>query len=98
MSDEAASRPAPPRKRKDHPTGRRRLDGEVLDVASAGELLGATEKLVRARVSRGLLPHRRWSGRVIFIRSELLEFMRRLDGVGLDGALQNVAARNWGHA
>ncbi len=59
----------PPRKRKGQGSGPRRLNGVVLDVPAAAELLGATEKVVRARAARGLLPWRRWGGRILFLLS-----------------------------
>ncbi|MCI0371430.1 MAG: helix-turn-helix domain-containing protein [candidate division NC10 bacterium] len=82
-----------PRKQKGQASGPRRLDGTVLDVAAAAELLGVTEKLVRARAARGLLPWRRWGGRVLFLREELLAFMGALPGVSVQQALENVGAR-----
>ncbi|MGH7388850.1 MAG: helix-turn-helix domain-containing protein [Candidatus Rokuibacteriota bacterium] len=86
----------PPRKRAGLPTGPRRLDGEVLDVAGVAQLLGATEKTVRARVARQLLPHRRWGGRVVFMRAELMTFLSKLEGVSVNQALANVAGRGTG--
>lgn len=83
----------PPRKQKGQASGPRRLAGAVLDVAAAGELLGVTEKVVRARAARGLLPWRRWGGRVLFLREELLAFMAALPGVSIQQALENVGAR-----
>jgi hypothetical protein len=84
----------PPAKQSGHATGRRRLAGELLDVAGAAELLGLTEKAVRARVARRCLPFRRWAGRIVFRRAELLEFVEKLDGVGLGEALANASARD----
>jgi hypothetical protein len=81
----------PPVKKAGVPTGRRRFDGEVLDVTGVTGLLGGTDKMVRSRVSRGLIPHRRWGGRVIFLRSEVLAFLARLEGVTPDEALVNIA-------
>lgn len=83
----------PPRKQKGQASGPRRLDGAVLDVAAAAELLGVTENLVRARAARGLLPWRRWGGRVLFLRDELLAFVATLPGVSVQQALENVGAR-----
>jgi hypothetical protein len=86
--------PTPPRKRKGMKSGRRRLDGEVLDVAAGAELIGETEKATRSQIARGLLPYRRLGGRVVLLRSELLEYLRRLPGVTLAQALENGRARN----
>ncbi len=82
----------PPAKRAGVATGRRRLDGEVLDVAGVALLLGMTEKTVRARVARQLLPHRRWGSRVVFLRVEVLAFLAKLNGVTVAEALQRQQA------
>lgn len=83
----------PPAKKAGVRTGRRRFDGEVLDVTGASDLIGAEDKTIRARVARGLIPHRRWGGRIIFLRSELLAFLASLEGVTADEALANIARR-----
>lgn len=49
--------------------------------------------MVRARVERRLLPFVRWSGRVCFLRSELLHFLQALDGITAEQAISNVRAR-----
>jgi hypothetical protein len=93
----------PPRKKAGVPTGPRRFDGEVvLDVAAVTQMLTGEPageekkagKVVRSRVARGLLPHRRWGGRIIFLRSEILTFLDKLPGVTSEQALENIAARN----
>jgi hypothetical protein len=90
---------APPTKQKGHKTGARRLDGAVKDVASiAAKYYGGSEektaeKKVRADVARGLLPHHRLGGRIIFLDEELTEFFRRLPGVTVAEALANQAVR-----
>jgi hypothetical protein len=73
--------------------GRRRLAGEVLDVAATAAFLGATEDFVRSRARRGLLPWRRWAGRVVFLRSELSSFLSGLEGVSAEQARANLHAR-----
>src|SRR5262245_23852843 len=83
----------PPPKRAGHATGRRRFDGEVLDVAAGAAFLGTTEKAVRARVARRLLPHRRLNGRVVMLRGELLAFLDALPGISTVQALANIAQR-----
>lgn len=84
----------PPTKKAGLPTGRRRFDGgEVLDVTGAAGVFGTKDKMIRARVARGEIPYRRWQGRIIFIRSELLVFLSKLEGVTADEALSNIAQR-----
>lgn len=87
----------PPAKRAGQ-GGRRRIDGEVLDVAGVAQFLGATEKTIRARVARQLLPHRRWGGRVVFLRADLMNFLGQLEGVSVAEALANASARNGAEA
>ncbi|HTN72601.1 MAG TPA: hypothetical protein VMO00_16090 [Methylomirabilota bacterium] len=77
--------------------GRRKsqtLPGEILDVSSAAVYLGISEKGLRARVARRMIPFKRWGGRVCFLRAELLDFLRNLDGCRVDEALQNGRERS----
>ena len=89
----------PPKKQKGHKTGPRRFNGEVMDVASVTAMLVGEEpkadrgKVIRSRAARGLLPYRKWNGRIIFLRSEILSFLEKLPGVTTEQALANVAAR-----
>lgn len=78
------------------PTGPRRFDGKLLDVRGAAELLGVSQKVIRARVHRHLLPFRRFGGRIVFIRDELDQFIAALPGVTLEEARENLAIRS-GH-
>ena len=71
----------------------KKIDGALLGVREASQLLGLTEKCVRARVSRRLLPFRRFSHRIIFVRAELLAFIDQLDGCRPDEARANVESR-----
>jgi len=83
----------PPKRKPGTGAGPRRLAGELLDVRSAAELLGATELTVRGQIARGRLPYRRLGGRVVCIRTELLQFLNELPGVTLEEARANTAAR-----
>jgi hypothetical protein len=65
----------------------------MLDVHGAARLTGDTEKGIRAKIARGILPYRRLGGRVVFLRAELLAFLERLPGVRLEDALANVETR-----
>ena len=82
----------PPKKRMGQATGRRELRGEILGVRELASLFGSSEGFVRKRAARGMLPVRRYGGRLVFIRTEVLKFLEALDGVGLEEALRNVAA------
>ena len=84
----------PPRKRKGVPSGPRRFDGELRDIATQAQRLGVTEKALRAQVARGLIPYRRLGGRIVFLPDEVMAFVRQLPGVTFERAIENVAARN----
>jgi hypothetical protein len=89
-------RQAPPLKRAGQAKGPRRLNGAVLDVTTFATEFGDTDKGVRAKAARGLLPYRRLGGRIVFIRSEVEDFLRKLPGVSVDEALANLKAREAG--
>jgi excisionase family DNA binding protein len=72
----------------------RRLQGETLDIRATAEYLGTSEKTIRARIARGLLPYRRFGGRIIILRSELSNFLNTLEGVTGEQARANLAARS----
>jgi hypothetical protein len=91
-------RTAPPKKQKEVPTGARRLDGAVMDVATMAREFGDTEKGIRAKVARGLLPFRRLGARIVFVRDDVSAYLHRLPGVSVDEALANVGARSSNHA
>jgi len=82
-----------PKKRAGIKTGPRRLNGDIMDVATMARDLGATEKTIRAKVARGLLPHRRLGSRIVFLRDEVQAYLCRLPGVSVDEALANTHAR-----
>ena len=62
-------------------------------MRSAAEFLGTTEKTVRARADRCLLPARRFGGRVVFVRAELVRFLEELPGVTTADAVENIKRR-----
>jgi excisionase family DNA binding protein len=68
---------------------RRTINGELLDVRSAATLLGCSEKTLRARVARRLVPFRKFSGRVVFRRKELDAFLEAMEGCSVKEALKN---------
>jgi hypothetical protein len=77
-------------------TGPRRFNGDVRDVATQAASLGVKERMLRSQVARGLIPHRRLGGRIIFLADEVSAFLRALPGVSAEQALANVAARTSG--
>jgi hypothetical protein len=82
-------RKKPPTKKAGQAKGSRRRNGFVLDMASAAQFAGWTENAMRARVERGRVPYRRDGGRIIFIRDEIEDFLRKLPGVNVKEALTN---------
>lgn len=84
----------PPKKAKGQATGPRRFDGELRDIPTQARGLGITTKALRSQVARGLIPHRRLGARIVFLPSEVSEYLRQLPGVTLADALANAAARH----
>ena len=85
-------RSAPPKKRPGQGKGPRRINGFVLDIATAAKFAGWTEKKMRGRVERRRVPFRKDGGRIILIRDELEAFLRGLQGVDVKEALANERA------
>lgn len=67
---------------------------ELLYVSDMASLLGCSEKAIRSKVARQLLPCRRLGGRVCFIKSEIETFIAMLPGVTLDEARANLSMRS----
>jgi hypothetical protein len=65
----------------------------VLTVPQAAALLGRTERATWLAIYRNRLPHRRHGRSVFLLRDELETFLKRLDGVSIEDALEH-AARN----
>ena len=72
---------------------RKVINGALLDVATAAEWLGCSQRSLRARVARGLVPARWLNNRVVFVRRELEQFVEDLPGVSLDEARDNARRR-----
>jgi len=71
----------------------RSFKGELLDIAAASQLLGCSQKTLRARVARRIIPYRKLGKRVVFVREELVQFILNLPGVTLAEASANQEAR-----
>jgi len=74
-------------------TRRRAIAGELLDVPAAAQFLGFSEKALRSRVERRVVPFRRLGRRVIFVKRELESFIAALDGCDAAEAIANLQAR-----
>ena len=71
----------------------RTFNGAVMDIRSAASFIGVTEKTVWARVARRMIPFRKFGGRVVFLRDELVQWLTSLDGCNLAEARANREAR-----
>ena len=85
--------PLPARRDADGPPSADAAHGLTLDVCGAARLLGVSDRLIRGRLSRGLLPCRRYSGRIIFLRDELEAFIEALPGTTVNEARKNLSIR-----
>jgi excisionase family DNA binding protein len=65
--------------------------GPILYIADVARELNCSQKAIRAKVERQILPHRRLGGRVCFLRSELEQFITSLPGTTLAEAQANLA-------
>ncbi len=95
MSASAATR-EPPRKRPGQGIGPRTIHGAIMDLPHGAAFLGVSEKMLRARVARKTVPFRHLGGRIVFVKTELEEFLQALDGVNLNQALSNLRLRAGG--
>ena len=73
---------------------RKTIDGALLDVATAAQLLGLSQRSLRARVARQLVPYRKLNHRVVFKKSELEQFLDDLPGVTLEEVRANSRRRS----
>ncbi len=87
-------RTPPPRKKSGQARGRRAINGVMQDVHSMAGRLGVSEGKVRNDVARGLLPHRKLGGRIFFLIDEVDEFLRKLPGITVQEALENMERRS----
>ena len=72
---------------------RRTFDGALLDISTASQLVGCSERSLRARVARHTIPFRKLDSRVVFRRSELESFIADLPGVSIEEARANAKGR-----
>lgn len=68
--------------------------GAILHVQDVALLLSCSEKSIRRRVERRLLPFQKLGGRVIFQREQLMAFLNGLPGCSEDEARRNLALRS----
>jgi hypothetical protein len=93
MANQPPDKRTPPKKQRGQGTGPRTINGAALDVRAASAFCGFSQKQTRGLVARQLIPHRRLSARIIFLRTELEQWLSGLEGCTLDDARKNQAAR-----
>ncbi len=89
----SATRHKPPTKRPGTALSPRTINGAAMDIPHGAAFLGIPVKAARARIARGTLPYRRMGGRLVFLKTELEQFLQSLDGVNLHEALSNLKSR-----
>jgi hypothetical protein len=68
---------------------------EILDISALSQMHSEhgrprSEKAIRHDIERKLIPFRRKGSRIFFLRSEILEFWRGLDGCSVEEALRRA--------
>jgi excisionase family DNA binding protein len=72
---------------------RRTVNGLLLGVREAAALIGNSERSLRALIAQGVVPARRFAGRIVFRRAELEKWIENLPGLSLKDAELNRKAR-----
>lgn len=67
---------------------------ELLYISDAASYFNCSQKAIRRRVERKILPYRRLGGRICFLRSELQAFIENLPGTSLAEAQANLTLRS----
>ncbi len=80
-------------RRSDSPPMQRDPSSLLVDVKDAAQLLGCSEKSIRARIARQTIPYKKLGKRVLFVREELEQFIRALPGVTMEEARSHLAMR-----
>ena len=70
------------------------MKDEGLSVKQASEFLGLTEKALRRRIDRHLVPHRKVGRNILLWKTELEEWRGQLPGCDVATALANLRKRN----
>ena len=83
----------PPKKQPGMGTSPHTINGAMMDLRTTTGFLGGTEKHTRGLVARRMIPFRRLGGRIIFIRTELEQWLANLGGCNLAEARANQEAR-----
>lgn len=71
-------------------------EGLVLTVSQLAARLGLTERAIRGRVARHLIPFKKMGARVVFLGAEIDAWLASLPGCSLAEVQQNVDMRRGG--
>jgi hypothetical protein len=71
----------------------RSFTGAALDVRSCGTFMGTTDRVIRSLVAKGIIPYRRLGNRIVFLRSEIENWLTNLPGCSMEEARRNFRAR-----
>ena len=74
------------------------MKGEGMSLKDGAAFLGLSEKTLRRRIDRKLVPHRKVGRSILLWKSELEEWRQQLPGCDPAQALQNSRNRNGGHS
>jgi hypothetical protein len=89
----SAATKTPPRKRLGQGRGRRAIDGFLLGVPEAAVLIGMSQKMLRSKCARRLIPFKKLGHRLVFLRNELEVWVEGLDGCTPEEARENLEQR-----
>ncbi len=70
-----------------------RYDGLAMSIDAAAEFIGCTPRALRSMAERQIVPFRRRGFRLLFLRSELEQWLDKLPGVSLNQAIKNRQQR-----
>jgi len=73
--------------------GKNNFPTATLNVRQVAIWLGWSEKKVRSHVERQTIPYRKIGGRIVFIRSDLENFLNFLPGISVEEATKNLERR-----
>ncbi len=73
------------------------MTGQGMSLKQAAEWLGLTEKSLRRRIDRHLVPHRRVGRNIMLWKTELESWREQLPGCDVEEALLNLKNRNGAH-
>jgi predicted DNA-binding transcriptional regulator AlpA len=85
----------PPRKKPGQCKGKRAFNntGAILELDGLSNWLGPSQGTLYGRAMRGEMPYRKLGGRIIFLWSEIEEWLKSLPGRSLEEVLKIQKAR-----